>query len=183
EGGMLMVDDDALAETCRSLRNLCFMPNRRFVHERLGWNLRMTNMQAAIGVAQLERLDEFIGRKRVMGARYTSALSSINDIQLPLASTVYADNQYWVYGVVLGDSVPFDATEAMRRLAQLGIGTRPFFCPMHWQPVLQRRGLFSGESYPVAERLYTRGFYIPSGVGLTDGEQGRVCEALMEILR
>jgi perosamine synthetase len=71
----------------------------------------------------------------------------------------------------------------MRQLASRGIGTRPFFCPMHWQPVLQRRGLFAGERYPVAERLYSQGFYIPSGLGLTDAEQNRVCEAVREVLQ
>lgn len=183
EGGMALVDDRELAETCRSLRNLCFQPGRRFVHERLGWNLRMTNLQAAVGVAQLERLDDTLAMKRRLGARYEAALSSLPELQRPLAATDYARNAYWVYGLVLGDAREMDAGTAMEQLAARGIGTRPFFCPMHWQPVLQRRGLFAGESYPVAERLYTRGFYIPSGVGLTGGEQDRVCDALAEILR
>lgn len=81
EGGMILTDDDELAETCRSLRNLCFQANKRFVHERLGWNLRMTNMQAALGVAQLERLDEFVLRKREMGKRYTEMLSDCRGVQ------------------------------------------------------------------------------------------------------
>src|SRR5439155_15495380 len=98
-----------------------FLPRQRFVHEELGWNLRMTNLQAALGVAQLERLDEFIQRKRRMGRMYTELLSSLRGVQLPLPSTGYADNHYWVYGVVLDDDVPFDAIEAMRRLALEGI--------------------------------------------------------------
>jgi perosamine synthetase len=166
EGGMIVTDDDELAETCRSLRNLCFQPQRRFVHERLGWNLRMTNMQAALGLAQLERLDEFVERKRAMGMRYTELLKDLTFIQLPLAKTDYADNIYWVYGLVLHDDVPFDAQEAMRRLAQGGIGTRPFFWPMHEQPVFRKMGLFGGDSYPVAERLARRGLYLPSGMAL-----------------
>lgn len=174
EGGMIVTDDDHLAETCRSLRNLCFQPHKRFVHERLGWNLRMTNLQAALGLAQLERLDEFVAKKRVMGARYTELLAGTSGLQLPLQATNYAENIYWVYGVVLDDDVPFDAEEAMRRLAQQGIGTRPFFWPMHEQPVLQRMGLFAGEAYPVAERLARRGFYVPSGVGVTKLVQDRV---------
>ena len=91
EGGMILTDDDALAETCRSLRNLCFLPSKRFVHERLGWNLRMTNLQAALGLAQLERLDEFVARKRRMGARYTDLLAGVPGLQLPLARTDYAE--------------------------------------------------------------------------------------------
>lgn len=182
EGGMVLANDDELAEACRSLRNLCFQPNKRFVHERLGWNLRMTNLQAALGLAQLERLDEFLARKHRMGARYDAAFSALPALQLPLAEADYARNAYWVYGLVLGEERSMDAEDAMRELAVRGIGTRPFFCPMHLQPVLQRKGLFEGESYPVAERLYTRGFYIPSGLGLADAEQDRVCEAVAEVL-
>src|ERR1700730_18671739 len=71
EGGMVLTDDPVLAERCRALRNLCFQPGKRFVHEELGWNFRLSNLQAAVGVAQLERLDEFVGRKRRIGAWYT----------------------------------------------------------------------------------------------------------------
>jgi len=181
EGGMIVTDDARLADTCRSLRNLCFQPEKRFVHERLGWNLRMTNMQAAIGVAQLETLDDFVLRKRRMGARYTAALSGLGQLQLPLARTDYAQNIYWVFGVVLDDQAGMTAEEAMRKLAARGVGTRPFFCPMHQQPVLRRLGLFENETYPVAERLYSHGFYIPSGLGLTEAEQDQVCEIMQDV--
>ena len=128
---MIVTDDPVLAEKCRSLRNLCFNPEQRFVHDELGWNFRMTNLQAALGVAQLERLDEFVHRKRRMGARYTELLAGTSGIQLPLAQSENAANIYWVYGLVLEDSVPFDNKEAMVRLGKLNIGTRPFFWPMH----------------------------------------------------
>ena len=182
EGGMIVTDDPALAEKCRSLRNLCFKPEQRFVHDELGWNFRMTNLQAALGVAQLERLDEFVQIKRRMGARYTQLLASTPGIQLPLAHTGYADNIYWVYGMVLDDSVPFDAKEAMGRLGKLGIGTRPFFWPMHEQPVFRKMGLFCGESYPIAERIARRGFYIPSGMALTDEQMERSAAAVKKAL-
>lgn len=182
EGGMLLTDDDDLAETCRGLRNLCFQPGKRFVHERLGWNLRMTNLQAALGLAQLERLDEFVARKRAMGAVYTERLREVPGLQLPVAATDYAENVYWVYGVVLDEALGFDAEEAMRRLGALGIGTRPFFWPMHEQPVLRGMGLFVGEEYPVAEELARRGFYLPSGLALTEAQQERVASAMRELL-
>ena len=182
EGGMIVTNDDQLAEDCRSLRNLCFQPGKRFVHERLGWNLRMTNMQAALGLAQLERLDEFVARKRRMGARYTELLSDLRGVQLPLPCTDYAENIYWVYGLVLDESVGLDAEEAMKRLAAKGVGTRPFFYPMHQQPVLRKMGLFESVALPVAERLYKQGFYIPSGMALTDDQAQRVAEAVREVL-
>jgi perosamine synthetase len=152
------------------------------VHEELGWNFRMTNLQAAVGLAQLERLDEFVARKRRMGELYTSLLADVPGVQLPLRATPYAENVYWVYGLVLEDSVPFDAEEAMRRLAREGVGTRPFFFPMHEQPVFRRRGLFAGERYPVAERLARRGFYLPSGLALSREEIVEVAGAVRRVL-
>ena len=183
EGGMILTDDAQLAERCHSLRNLCFQPQQRFVHDELGWNFRMTNLQAALGVAQLERLDEFVARKRRMGRSYTELLNGTPGLQLPLPQTDYAENIYWVFGVVLDDAVPFDAKEAMRRLGDLKIGTRPFFWPMHEQPVFRKMGLFKGAACPVAERLARRGFYLPSGVALTDEQIERVAAVVKEVVR
>ena len=183
EGGMIVTDDEHLAERCRGLRNLCFQPQRRFVHEELGWNFRMTNLQAALGLAQLERLDEFVGRKRAMGKRYTGLLEDMACLQLPLARTDYAGNIYWVYGVVLADAVPFDADEAIRRLAERGIGARPFFWPMHEQPVFKKMGLFLDECYPTAERMARRGFYLPSGLALTEQQIQQTAAVVREIFQ
>lgn len=182
EGGMVVTDDPQLAERCRSLRNLCFQPQKRFVHEELGWNLRMTNLQAALGLAQLERLDEFVVKKRVMGSLYNELLGDVSGIQLPMVSTDYADNIYWVYGIVLDESIPMDAEEAMKRLAARNIGTRPFFWPMHMQPVFNKIGLFSGESYPVAENLAWRGFYVPSGLALDKEQIMYVAKSVKEMI-
>ena len=183
EGGMVLTDDDRLAERCRSLRNLCFQPQKRFVHEELGYNFRMTNLQAALGVAQLERLAELVGRKRRMGQRYSERLLDVEGLELMAPKTSYADNIYWVFGMVLKDDVQFDSEEAMRRLSQKGIGTRPFFWPMHEQPVFQKMGLFAGECYPVAERLARRGFYVPSGMALTDDQMEEVIAEVKNLQR
>jgi len=183
EGGMLVTNDEQLADDCRSLRNLCFQPRKRFVHERLGWNYRMTNLQAALGLAQLERLDEFVQRKRSMGKKYTQGLRMLNGVQLPLEKTDYAENIYWVFGLVLDDSIGFGAEEAMKMLGEKGIGCRPFFCPMNQQPVLREMGFFLNESYPVAERLYKQGFYVPSGMALTSEHINQVTKKLIEVLK
>jgi perosamine synthetase len=182
EGGMILTDDEKLAERCRALRNLCFQPQRRFLHEELGWNFRLSNVQAALGVAQLERLDEFVAKKKRIGRLYTESLFEIAGIQLPLAETVYAENLYWVYGLVLDAEIPFDAQAAMNLLAQNQIGSRPFFFPMHEQPVFKRMGLFNEVSCPVAERLARRGFYIPSGLTLTDEQIEEVVQTLKAIM-
>jgi len=182
EGGMIVTDSAELAERCRSLRNLFFNPARRFVHEELGWNLRMTNLQAALGLAQLERLTEFVGRKRRMGALYRELLGDIEDIGLQTARTPYAENIYWVFGLVsLRDDL--DADTLARRLADRGVGTRPFFWPMHQQPVFHKMGLMRDESCPVAERIARYGLYLPSGMALAQEQIRYVATQLREVLR
>ncbi len=182
EGGMVLTDDDRLAGRSRSLRNLCFQPERRFVHEELGFNYRMTNLQAAVGVAQLERLDAFLAMKRRNGALYRELLGDLDLVELPPHDAPYASNLYWVFGVVLSDRVPFDAAEAMRRLGALGIGTRPFFHPLHRQPVFRAMGMFEDVVLPVAERLGRRGLYLPSGLALTEEQIRRSAAALRKVL-
>ena len=93
---MIATDDVKLAERCRSLRNLCFQPEKRFVHDEMGWNFRMTNLQAAVGLAQLEQLSESVIKKRWIGKKYQGNLKEVEDlIQLPLRRTEYAENIYW----------------------------------------------------------------------------------------
>lgn len=183
EGGMIVTDDDALAARCRSLRNLCFQDGKRFVHEELGWNLRMSNLQAAVGLAQLERLDEFLARKKKMGRLYRELLEGVPGLCHQPSRTGFAENIYWVYGMVVDESVPFGAAEAMRRLAKLNVQTRPFFWPMHEQPVFRKMGLFAGESHPVAERLARGGFYLPSGMALSEDQIRRVARAVREVMQ
>lgn len=183
EGGMVVVDDDELAKRCASLRNLCFLPERRFVHEELGWNYRLTNLQAAVGVAQLEKIDEIVKMKRELGSVYNELLKDCPYLELPPAEINYAQNIYWVYGFTLADDFPQNAAWVSRKLAEHKIGSRPFFFPMHLQPVFKKQGWFQGETYPVAERMAERGLYIPSGLGITSEQQETVAETLKGILR
>jgi perosamine synthetase len=181
EGGMVVTNDSKLAERARSLRNLCFRGDQRFLHSELGYNFRMTNVQAAIGLAQIERIDDHLARKRRIAARYSERLRNVPALRLPV-ELPGVKNVYWMYGVVLSESVPFDAKELAARLKQHGVDTRPFFLGMHEQPVLRARGLFGGESYPVTERLSRRGLYLPSGLGLTEAEIDTVCAAVEKCL-
>lgn len=181
EGGMVLTSDPIYTEKARSLRNLCFRPERRFYHTELGYNYRMTNMQAALGLAQLERFDQILAKKRWMGAAYTERLKDIPVIQLPVEES-YARQVYWMYGLVLDESRGMDAVEFAKRLDALGVQTRPFFLGMHEQPVFWERGFFKGERYPVAERIAKQGLYLPSGLALTEAQLEQVCKVVREVL-
>jgi len=181
EGGMVVTNDESIYKKCQGYRNLCFKPEKRFVHDELGWNYRMTNMQAALGVAQLEKLDRHVEMKRKMGKIYIELLKNVEGIQIPVERTDFSDNIYWVFGIVLKDEVQIDAETAIKKLAEKGIGTRPFFWPMHEQPVFQKMGLFKNEKYPVAEKIARRGFYVPSGLGLSKDEIERVVEEVKNV--
>jgi perosamine synthetase len=177
EGGMCLTNDPELAARCRKLRNLAFEPDKpRFVHYELGWNYRMTNLQAALGLAQLERIEEHLDIKRSIGRAYQSALSGIAGFQLPLAKTHYAENIYWVFGLVADSE---SRKEAMvSHLQAHAIGTRPFFWCLHEQPVFRNIGFFDGEQYPISEKLARNGFYLPSGLGLDLTSLNQVFECI-----
>jgi perosamine synthetase len=181
EGGMVLTRDALQAEKLRGLRNLCFKKERRFYHTALGHNYRLTNLQAAIGLAQLERIEESLAKKRWIGAAYTERLKNIPGLQLPVEAP-WAKNVYWMYGVVLDEATGMDAVEFARRLADQGVMTRPFFLGMHEQPVFHRMGLFIDEHYPVAERISRQGLYLPSGMTLTEAQLDQVCQAVERLL-
>jgi len=181
EGGMVITDDETLAGKARAYRDLCFQPPRRFYHSHLGNNFRLTNMQAALGVAQMARMEEIVAKKRWMAQEYTRRLSTIQEIQLPSEES-WAKSVYWMYALVLSDACGMDNTECAKRLLEKGIETRPFFIGMHEQPVFHKRGLFINEKYPVAEKIARQGFYLPSGLTLTEDQIETVTCAVKEVL-
>jgi perosamine synthetase len=183
EGGMVLTDDAVVADRLRLLRNQAFQ-EPRFVHSVMGFNYRMTNVQAAIGCGQLEKLDEKVARKREIADYYCELLGRDARLQLPHEAPG-CKNVYWMVGVVLGDDFGVSKEEAMRRLKEMGVETRSFFCPMHMQPVFQNgwdeRFPDCTGSYPVSERLWARGLYLPSGSGLTNAQIEEVSEKLLSL--
>jgi len=185
EGGMVLTDDPVLAEKIAARRNLCFGPPnlvRRFVHHELGWNYRMTNMQAALGCAQLAYIDKTVARKREIGRLYSKLLAGCKGLALPPDELHGELNIYWVYGVVLEESTMLEAEAVTAKLAKRQVGTRPFFWPMHEQPVIHKFGYLMGVKCPVAEGLARRGFYLPSGLALTDEEITHVAKVVCEVM-
>lgn len=179
EGGMILTNNHEYAEKARSLRNMCFLPEERFLHKELGHNYRLSNIQAAIGVAQLERLEQFVSRKREMAQMYNDRLKGL-PLNLPVEK-LWAKNIYWMYAVVLDDLVNIGAKEFAKLLLKKGVETRPFFRGMHEQPVFHKMGLFKDEKYPITEKIYRRGFYLPSGQAITDYQIESVCNAMYNV--
>jgi Predicted pyridoxal phosphate-dependent enzyme apparently involved in regulation of cell wall biogenesis len=142
----------------------------------------MTNLQAAVGLAQLERLSFFLSKKRKIGKKYHDLLSNNKFLSLPLEKTSYSSNCYWVFGVILKEEVHFDAHECIEKMASLKIGCRPFFYPLHRQPVLADYLNKNFGHFPVADHLSKRGFYLPSGLGISESQIEQVAEAINRIL-
>ena len=181
EGGMLVVNDDLLAKEARSYRNLCFEPQQRFFHNELGQNYRMTNLQAALGVNQVKRIESIVEKKRAIAAQYKKLLHGVKGITLA-AEEAWARNVYWVFGVLLSEEYGENCLWLTKELHEKGIETRPFFLGMHEQPALKKLGLYKDEKYPVAENLARRGFYLPSGLTIKNEEIKYVADCLIDCL-
>jgi perosamine synthetase len=176
EGGMITTNDDALAARLRLLRNLAFT-TPRFRHEALGYNFRMTGMQAAMGVAQTKKIEAVIAGKRRMAAAYNQALAEIPWLQRP-AELAWARNVYWMYGVVIRPESGLRLHAVTEELQAAGVETRTFFCPMNQQPALARLPGFRAVPCPVADGLWERGFYLPSSTRLSAADVAQVAAAL-----
>ena len=177
EGGMVVTNNKGIAEKARALKDLAFSKERRFLHTDLGFNYRMTNIQAAIGLAQLEKIDELVERRRKNAYLYNCLLKDIEGIRLPIEEK-WAKNVYWMYSILIEDEFGMSRDELMNKLEKKGIETRSFFIPMHKQPVFQNMGFFKGMNYPVAEELSKKGMYLPSSSGLTENEIIFICNII-----
>lgn len=182
EGGAVATNDSNFADRVRYFRNLCFNPKQRFVHEDLGWNARLPGLSAALISSQLRRLDTLIAQKIRIAERYLEGLKGHPWFDFHPQTTSYSKNIYWVFGVVLKDDAPFDAEGIQQELRQLGVDTRRFFCPLHLQPLAKDYSITQYGEMPVSERLWNRGFYLPSGLGNTDEEFEKVIEVMWKIV-
>ena len=182
EGGMIVTNNKKIAERCKSLRNMCFNDKRRFVHYELGWNNRFTNLQSAVGLAQLEKLNKFIKKKRSIGKIYNKELPKIKIFYTPLSKKSYAQNIYWVYGLVLKKKSKITVNTIMKKLAKEGVETRNFFWPLHQQPILKKMGFFKKKRFPVAEYLSRNGFYLPAGLAITPSQQKFVINKIKKVV-
>ena len=178
EGGMVTTNDRNLAQLAWNLRDHAFSHERHFWHKFVGFNYRMTNLQAAVGLAQVEQLDGFVAARRRNALEYNRRLHGIPGIRTP-AEAPWAKNVYWMYGILVDEQEYGMSRDALRKvLADHGIETRTFFIPMHCQPVYWKQ--YQGERYPVAEDLCRRGFYLPSASSLALDEIEYVAEVIRQ---
>ena len=184
EGGMILTNNKKIYKESIKLKNLYFGKGTdRFKHSNIGWNQSFTNLQAAIGLAQLERIKKIVQKKKAIGNYYTKKLQIISDkVHLPIDSTSYCKNIYWVYGIIVKDHIKINAAFIINFLKKKGIECRPFFYPMHCQKAYLKMNLFSKIHYPISEKISKKGFYIPSGLGIKRKEQDEVISKVISLL-
>lgn len=183
EGGMVLTDSLELYERLKSLRNLCFNDEKRYSHTRLGWNYRMSNLQAAVGLAQLEKLSAAVSRRREIAELYYKGLSHLQELTLPIRDQGFGENINWVYAITINEKSELSAKELRESLHSCGIGTRSFFYPLHLQPLLENLNVNYKTQGDCSNStlLYERGLYLPSGLGLANDEVKTVCSKLTKI--
>ena len=184
EGGMILTNDKKIYNKCESLRNLCFgVGAKRFNHDDIGWNYRMTNLQAAIGCGQLKNISWIIRRKRQIGERYISILKKCNKIYIQPYKLSYSKNIFWVFGILLKKNANISRDLVTKKLLKHNIQTRNFFYPMHKQKIFKKMRLFpKKQKFPNSDYLSKKGFYLPSGIGITNVEIDFVAKTLLKIL-
>ncbi|MEK6943389.1 MAG: DegT/DnrJ/EryC1/StrS family aminotransferase [Nanoarchaeota archaeon] len=182
EGGMIVTDNKKWAENAKSLRNHCF-GEPRFLHKKVGYNYRMTNIQAAIGVAQLEKIDEYVEKRRSNAKLYNKLLNNVKGIKTP-PEAKWAKNVYWMYGILANEDFGMSMPKIRDELAKNGIETRTFFIGMHKQPAYtakdERFPDLKGK-YPVCDELQKKGLYLPSSTHLTKEQITYVANSIKSI--
>jgi len=177
EGGMVLTNDKNLFDQALLIKDLAHKVGQRFYHERVGYNFRMTNLQAALGVGALAHIDEYIGKKRRMAQLYNLLLNDLPFIKTPLERE-NVESVFWMYAIELSDKAPFSRDRFMELLKEKGVDTRTYFYPLHSQPVLQKQYKYETSKYPVSKKLSRTGLYLPSGLAITDEQIGKVSDVI-----
>lgn len=181
EGGIVVTDNEDFIANVKYLRNLAFEPEKRFFHQRLGWNYRMGSLQAALGISQLRRLDDTIRRRREIAAAYIDRLGNNKSLTFAPSSVSYAQNDFWVVGFLLTRAGESIRDSVMDELHARGVGTRPFFSPLHMQPIVTERFPVQ-PNLPITESVGQSGLYVPNFLTITEQQIDQVCDAVEEVV-
>ena len=184
EGGMISVNKKSLYEKCCSLKNLCFGKIDRFNHDDIGWNYRMTNIQAALGLSQLKNIKQVVKKKMEIGNQYFQRLNKNKNIQILAPSNAHSKNIYWVVGILVKNK-KINIKKVTDKLLSLGIQTRPFFWPMNEQKIFKKLKIFknSKEKFPNSRYLSRKGFYLPSYLNITSREIDFICKKVNKLIK
>lgn len=180
EGGMISTNNKKIFYNILNLRNLCFGKDNRFEHTDIGWNYRMTNMQACLGMSQLKRINQIVKKKKYIGKIYFNFLKNNKNIFIPEPSRYYSENIYWVVAVLIVNK-KITAKEMIKKLLKYGIEARPFFYPMHKQKIL-KKFMVNYKKYPNSTFISKFGLYLPSSNNLSVSKIKFICEKLNSIL-
>ena len=181
EGGMIFTNNKDYYKKFNSFKNLSFGKKDRFNHSDISWNYRITNMQAALGVSQVNRLNKIIKKKKEIGKFYFEKFKNNKNLIIQPIKFDYAENIFWIYGIVLKKGSKKNRQEIQKRLLRLNIDTRPFFWPMHKQDIFKKMGFFKKEKHPVSEFLSNNGFYIPSGIDLSYKKLNYIADSINKL--
>ena len=181
EGGMISTNNPIFYQKCKSLRNLCFGSKNRFNHDDIGWNYRMTNIQASLGISQLRDIKSIVRKKMFIGKYYYKKLSLNKSIYMTPPSIAFSKNIYWVVGILIRNKKIL-ASNIIQKLKAHGIGARPFFWPMNEQNILKKMRVFKKEKYPNSHYLSRYGFYIPSFIGIKKSEMDYVISIINKLI-
>jgi perosamine synthetase len=182
EGGMLSVNNFKIYEKCKSLRNLCFGKSNRFNHDDIGWNYRMTNIQAALGLSQLQNIKKVIKKKMEIGAHYYKKLHQNPNIQILPPSNTFSKNIYWVVGIVIKKN-KITASILSKKLSKYGIKTRSFFWPMHEQYIFKKMKIFKNKKFPNSSYIARYGLYLPSYFQIKKDDINYISSIINKILK
>tara|TARA_B110000003_G_C16621450_1_gene523316 strand:- start:831 stop:1976 length:1146 start_codon:yes stop_codon:yes gene_type:complete len=184
EGGMISTNNQSLYKKCKSLKNLCFGEVDRFNHDDIGWNYRMTNMQASLGLSQLKNIKNIVKKKIEIGSYYYKQLHKNKNLQILPPSNTYSKNIYWVIGILVKNK-NINVKKIMNKLLSFGIQTRPFFWPMNDQKIFKKLNIFSKKDnkYPNSKYLSRNGFYLPSYLDLKKKEIDFICQIVNKVIK
>lgn len=182
EGGMAVTNSKVLADKMRSLRNFARTEGKHFLHQEISFSYRMSNLQAALGLAQLEEVNKFIRIKHQIISLYIKQLQNMAGLSLQLAKD-YAKNPHWYFSVIFQKDAKKNINHLINILKNKGVETRNFVIPLHYQPAFLKHSLFTGENYPQAEYLSKHGLCLPTGPKITDAQIKYICKIIKKALQ